>query len=127
MTNGLSLTQMALELLQINENFCHHVQYPAKSQVSDFELYTFTQMWGSTATGFGGFGGSAMTTERTYVFVPTVNDKEKCLVFFGGRFAYSVPYSQTFIEDVFNGHVEGVSGKGKYLKNEDKAKTQFRR
>ena len=33
----LSLTQMALELLQINENFCCYTE----NLVSDFELYTF--------------------------------------------------------------------------------------
>ena len=34
----LSLTQMALELLQINENFCCYVQEPIKTKVSDFEI-----------------------------------------------------------------------------------------
>ena len=108
----LSLTQMALELLQINENFCYYTENP----VSDFELYTFLQVWGSTNCGWGGIGGQAMTSQRTYVFIPLCDAKEKCLVFFGGRFAYAVPYSQKFIDDVKNGQVEGVSRKGKYLK-----------
>jgi len=39
-------------------------------------------------------------------------------VYFGGRFAYAVPYSQIFIEDVRSGQVEPVYKKGKYLKKE---------
>lgn len=112
----LSLTQMALELLQINENFCFYVQEPMKTRVSDFELHTFVQVWGNTSGGFEGIGGQAMTAQRTYVFIPVYSNKEKCLVFFGDRFAYGVPYSKKFIDDVKNGQVEGVSRKGKYLK-----------
>ena len=116
--NDLSLTQMALELLQINEHFCCYVQEPTKTKVSDFELHTFVQVWGSTSGGFEGISGQAMTSQRTYVFIPIYDEKEKCLVFFGGRFAYAVPYSQKFIEDVKNGQVESVSRKGKYLEGD---------
>lgn len=112
----LSLTQMALELLQINENFCCYVQEPIKTKVSDFELHTFMQVWGSTTGGFGGIGWQAMTTQRTYVFIPLTNAKEKCLVFFGSKFAYAVPESREFYEDVKNEQVESVNRKGKYLK-----------
>lgn len=108
----LSLTQMALELLQINEKFCCYTEKP----VSDFELYTFEQVWGSTNCGWGGIGGQAITSQRTYVFVPIYSGTENCLIYFGGMFAYAVPYSQKFIEDVKNRQVESVSRKGKYLK-----------
>ena len=111
----LSLTKMALELLQINENFCSYVQEPTETRVSDFELYTFVQIWGSTATGFGGIGGQVMTAQRTYVFIPICNEKEKCLVFFSGRFAYAVPYSRKFMDDVRNGQVESVTRREKYF------------
>lgn len=114
----LSLTKMALELLQINENFCCYVQEPTKIKVSDFELHTFVQVWGSTARGFPGIGGQTMTAQRTYVFIPVYCEKEKCLVFFGSRFAYAVPYSQKFIEDVKNEQVESVSRKEKYLEGD---------
>lgn len=107
----LSLTQMALELLQINEKFCCYSEKP----VSDFELHTFVQVWGNTNCGWGGIGGQAMTTQRTYVFIHVYDEKEKCFVFFGGKFAYAVPYSQKFIEDVRNSQVESISRKGKYL------------
>ena len=57
-----------------------------------------------------------MTTQRTYVFVPNHQIDDVCLVFFGGRFAYKVPYSKEFIDDVLKERVEGKSKCGKYLK-----------
>jgi len=113
--NDLSLTHMAMELLQINEDFPFRLENPQNTRISDFELYDFAQIWGDTTCGFGGVGGQMMTATRTYVLVPISCD-EKCLVYFGSRFAYVVPYSQTFIEDVRSGHVESVYKKGKYLK-----------
>lgn len=113
--NDFSLTYMAMELLQINEDFPFRLENPQNTRISDFELYDFTQVWGDTTCGFGGVGGQVMTAARTYVLVPISCD-EKCLVYFGGRFAYAVPYSQTFIEDVRGGQVEPVYKKGKYLK-----------
>lgn len=58
-----------------------------------------------------------MTAARTYVLVPISCD-EKCLVYFGSRFAYAVPYSETFFEDVKGEQIEPVYKKGKYLKEE---------
>lgn len=108
---------MAMNLLQINEDFPFRLENPQNTRISDFELYDFTQVWGDTTCGFGGVGGQGMTAARTYVLVPISCD-EKCLVYFGGRFAYAVRYSQTFIEDVRGGQVEPVYKKGKYLKKE---------
>ena len=69
----LSLTNMALELLQINENFCCYVQEPMKTMVSDFELHTFVQVWGSTSGGFEGISGQAITA--MYLFLYTLIKK----------------------------------------------------
>lgn len=111
----LNLRDMAIELLSIDRNFYNYVKEPYKTRISDFELYTFVQMWGNTSGGFEGIGGSAMTNQRTYVFVPVPNiGKENCLVFFGGRFAYCVPYSEKFMKDVINQDVAGVHEKWKY-------------
>ncbi len=115
--NDFSLTHMAMELLQINEDFSFRLENPQDIRISDFELYDFTQVWGDTTCGFGGVGGQMMTVARTYVLVP-ISCNEKCLVYFGGRFAYAVPYSQIFIDDVRSGQVEPVYKKGKYLKKE---------
>ena len=109
------LTQMAREILAIENDLPYRFDFSKKpyATLDDFELYTFEQVWGSTALGFGGVGGQAMTTARTYIFVPQQID-EKCFVYFAGRFAYAVPYSQTFMDDVLNGRVESMSRAGKY-------------
>ena len=74
---------------------------------------------GDTTLGFGGIGGQAMTSARTYVFVP-VSCEEECFIYFAGIFAYSVPYSKTFMEDVKNGRVAAKYEEGKYRKKENK-------
>ena len=96
------LTQMARELLEIEEDFPYRLDYSkGRPRIDDFELYTFSQIWGSTAA-------------RTYVLIP-LNVEQKCFVYFAGRFAYAVPYSQEFMDDVVAQHMEPVSQKGKYL------------
>ena len=64
------------------------------------DVFVFTQTWASTALGFGGVGGSAMTTKYTTVFrtqlIPiypdSLFDKDVIFytVFFDGEFAYIV-------------------------------------
>ncbi len=113
--NELNLVTMARELLSIHENISAYVKNPTKTRVSDFELETFVQTWGNTSGGFGGFGGSAMTSQRTYVFVPMYDDGEKCLVFFGSRFAYKADCCDKFKEDLYKRQISGVAGSGKYI------------
>lgn len=109
------LTQMAKELLCIEEDLSFRLDYNEKPipTLDDFELYTFEQVWGSTSLGFGGIGGQALTPARTYVFVP-VNCNQKCFVYFAGRFAYAVDYSEGFMEDVLRCNMEPVSRADKY-------------
>lgn len=109
------LTRMALELLKIEEDLPFRIDYTEKPRptLDDFELHTFEQIWGSTALGFGGIGGQAMTSARTYVFVPQ-NCNQKCLVYFAGRYAYAVPYSQTLMDDVATQRMAPVYQAGKY-------------
>lgn len=52
--------------------------------------YSFPQTWGSTALGFGGIGGAAMTTAQTVVVFTYGAPIGKAAVYFGGRFAYLV-------------------------------------
>lgn len=87
-----------------------------------FELYIFPQIWGSTALGFGGMGGDKMTTATTYVLMPMV-DGEDCIVYFAGRFAYKVPYSTVFRDDVAEQRMEPVYRSGKYV---SAAKEEYR-
>lgn len=56
--------------------------------IQDCYVIDFDQTWGSTALGFGGYGGQMMTTARTYIII----FKTRAYVYFGGRFAYKVPY-----------------------------------
>lgn len=68
---------------------------------------------GSTTLGFGGVGGQAMTRARTYVFI-SENCNQKCFVYFAGRYAYAVPYSQTLVDDVAAQCMRPVYQAGKY-------------
>lgn len=62
----------------------------------------FVQTWSSTALGFGGWGGSSMTSAITTIVYR--DDKEHIpiyYVFFGGSFAYAIKCpNQKFFEDM---------------------------
>ena len=111
------LVQMAREILTIENDLPNRFNYNQKPYptLDDFELYTFEQVWGSTALGFGGIGGQSITSARTYVFVPQSCD-ERCFVYFGGQFAYAVPYSDVLMADVAAGCMAPVAMSGKYYK-----------
>ena len=116
---GNKLTNTALELLLIEQNFLYNMDYKKEEKnfrirLDDFEIVIFEQMWGSTALGFDGCGGQAMTKANTYVFIP-VTCHQDCFVYFGARLAYHVPYSEVFMEDVRNHRMASRSAAGKYL------------
>ncbi len=108
------LTKMARELLMIDEDLPLRLgSNIGKVTSEDFEVYTFEQLWGSTALGFNGFGGSVMTTATTYVLVPR-GVVQKCLVYFAGQFAYSADFTESFKEDLRRHSMEPVYRSGKY-------------
>ena len=108
------LVGIARELLAIEADLPYRFDYlNERPTIDDFELYTFNQIWGSTALGFGGIGGQAMTSARTYVFVP-VTCNQKCFVYFGGRYAYTADYCDNFREDLRNQQMVAVNLAGKY-------------
>ena len=112
------LVGMAREVLAIENDLPYRFDYAEeRPTIDDFELYTFKQTWGSTALGFGGIGGQAMTEARTYVFVP-VTCNQKCFVYFAGRFAYKADYCKALVEDIRNQNMEPVYRAGKYVKGE---------
>ena len=80
----------------------------------DIEVYAmFSQTWSSTALGFGGLGGQAITS--AYTIVLRSNYLGEYCVYFGGRFAYHIKrINQKFIEDVMNREMRSVKNKGKY-------------
>lgn len=113
MSNKLTMT--AMEILAIESDLPLRFEYKDRPYptVDDFEMFTFEQVWGSTALGFGGIGGQAMTSARTYVLVP-INCDQKCFVYFAGRFAYKADYCNKLVEDIRAQRMEPVSGAGKY-------------
>lgn len=71
----------------------------------DVEVTQFLQMWGSTALGFGGLGGQAMTSAYTTV----VSDGISAAVYFAGKKAYVIKETNsTFWEDVKNHSLRGL-------------------
>ena len=92
---------------------CHN----ENTKFTDFSGSMFFQMWGSTCGGFEGIGGSAMTVQRTWVFLPKV-DNEDIHVYFDNRYAYSVPKdNKAFMKDLAKNSIAGVGEyKKKYLK-----------
>lgn len=58
-----------------------------RPDVGRCEVTMFLQVWGSTALGFGGIGGQAMTPAYTVVVVGPRGD---ACVYFAGRFAYHI-------------------------------------
>lgn len=61
----------------------------------ELHVYTFPQTWPSTALGFGGVGGAAMTRAQTTVVM--VRRNQRAVVYFAGRYAYTAIVSRTFM------------------------------
>ena len=117
MSYSNQLVGMAREILAIEADLPYRLDYSdERPTIDDFELYTFNQTWGSTALGFGGIGGQAITQARTYVFVP-MTCNQKCFVYFAGRFAYKADWCETLKEDIRNQNVAPVYQAGKYRKD----------
>lgn len=83
----------------------------------EFDIYMFEHTWASTALGFGGIGGSAMTAETTFVLIPCY--REVAYVFFGANFAYKIDgYNDLFKEDLRKHRMASVRESGKYKRKE---------
>jgi hypothetical protein len=76
------------------------VEKSRKHSFYDLTLYNmFPQSWGSTALGFGGIGGQAITS--AYVCIIESNLVGGYAVYFGGRLAYVINRpNEKFIEDI---------------------------
>jgi len=73
------------------------------------ELYSHPQGWGSTACGFGGLAGQAITTAQTNVFLSRHLDI--ALVFHAGKFAYASRISREFGKALKEQRLPGYTGK----------------
>lgn len=88
----------AMELMLIQDDILRR----EKVYSTDFTIYMFEQIWGSTALGFPGVGGSAMTEATTYVLIPKT-EGNYAHVYFGSQFAYKVNnLTDAFMEDLGN-------------------------
>lgn len=79
------------------EEAVEHLKQNADKRFDERELrvYTFPQTWSSTALGFGGVGGAAMTRAQTTVVVDQRN--QHAVVYFASRYAYMARISRTFM------------------------------
>lgn len=89
------------------------VEKKRRPRMDEIEVYgMFLQTWGSTALGFGGMGGSAISA--AYTIVLRCNYSEFA-VYFGGRLAYKITNpSELFYEDVRMNNMKSVTEASKY-------------
>ena len=106
----MDLLSTAKDLISIYQDIQHRI-----SPGISLTLYDFDQTWASTALGFGGVGGSMMTTARTYVLIP-YSAQDRAFVYFGGRFAYRTPINDRFREDLKNHRMASIAESGRYMK-----------
>jgi len=87
----------------------------------EYSLISFGQSWASTALGFGGIGGQAITSAQTTIF----SDYSHAIVFIGGRFAYHIQNpNEDFWKDVANQGIKKVSQASQYEKSTTQGKIQ---
>lgn len=86
------------------------IKKQAKHRVYDLVVYAmFPQTWSSTALGFGGVGGQAITSAYTTI-IESTHGKGFC-VYFGGRFAYLIEKpNDHFFGDIINNRMYEVAG-----------------
>ncbi len=84
----------------------------------DIEVTMFNQGWGSTALGYGGIGGQAMSSAYTVIVADLFNF---CVYFGGGHLAYRVNLNEAspkgreaFRKDMAEFNMAEVSKAGKY-------------
>jgi hypothetical protein len=87
-------------------------------QYSEIEVYSFPQGWGSTALGYGGIGGQAMTSAQTIVLYDVYQGVVR--VYFGGKkLAYQIENpNKLFFEDLSRWQLKEVSRAGAYRRKD---------
>lgn len=85
----------------------------------ELEVIMFPQTWGSTATGYGGLGGAAMTD--AYTIIVSHHSTTYCVYFGCGRLAYKLTWADmspegrdNFFKDVATRTMASVAQSGKY-------------
>ena len=105
--------------ISIDDSIVHfRYQFPANKdefQISkeDLRVWLFQQIWGSTALGFGGVGGCAMTRADTII----IECNNSFRIYFNGRFAYQINNpNKVFHEDLSHFTMAPVRESFKYHK-----------
>lgn len=81
------------------------------ADLENYEVISFSQAWSSTALGFGGIGGQAITSAQTTIFT----DYNTAYVYIGGGYAYTIEKpSDAFWKDVAYRNIAEVSRANKY-------------
>lgn len=100
------------EVLSDIEHTIRQQAHKGRPSLYDIDVHHFPQTWGSTALGFGGMGGAAMTKAYTTVIVC----RDNAAVFFAGRHCYSVDnINEAFKEDLNKKHMRSLKeANGRY-------------
>lgn len=103
----------------IKERFWNNIkileEYENIKLSPDIQIFCFPQLWGSTALGFSGFGGQAMTT--AYTTVAADINTGIYGVFFEETLAYIIKNpNEQFYEDLSNHKMVEVFRKSIYEK-----------
>ena len=89
-----------------------------KKYQPEFEMNMFLQIWGSTALGFSGIGGQAMTSAYTTVVTDAYSGW--CGVFFGNTLAYKIKDpNKKFYEDIHANQMRPVYEKSIYIRRKE--------
>lgn len=108
---GKSLPNLPL----MQERFWNEIksEYKSKKIYPEFDFYVFTQIWGSTSTGFGGIGCDAMTKAYTTVIIESAYNY--AAVFFGERLAYIISKpNDEFYKDLKEHNMCSIKEHSKY-------------
>lgn len=100
-----------LQLAQIEQDLIE--RFEPDYSMSNFDVYSFVQIWPTTDLGFAGLGDEAQTAAYTTVFV--AKDNSKAYVYFGTSFAYIAnPKNRNFKQDLKECQLVSVLGMKRY-------------
>lgn len=103
------------------ESLTKAIEHSGLTDPYSYSVTMFEQTWGSTALGFGGVGGQALTGAYTVIIDNQYTTEYS--VYFGGRFAYKVENpNRVFFEDMFNQDMSQVLGHKKRYARESQGK-----
>jgi predicted Fe-S protein YdhL (DUF1289 family) len=107
------------QLAAVRNNTVPMVTKTRRPFSDELEIIMFPQTWGSTATGYGGVGGSAMT--GAYTIIVSYMMTTYCVYFGCGRLAYKLNWADmtpsgrdNFMSDMSARNMASVAKSGKY-------------